>query len=270
MTIMTGSALGLIFILGMRHGLDPDHVAVIDNMTFRAVDERPTLSPWIGGLFAIGHSLSVAAVALTVSLVSGLFAWPDWLTFVVDWLVIALLVLVGTLNLRALLGSETYTPVGWRQRLVPLRLLHTSHPLATVAVGAIFGLVFDTATQAAAWGAAAGAGSGGALIVALTFASGMILTDTADSQIVAYLLRAGGDVSRVRRYRRGVGWAIVALSFGMALYALIAMFAPDYALSDASFSGLGIAMAIVVIGLLLRARRRVFKRYVAPVFRGGP
>ena len=40
-------ALGLMFVLGLRHGLDPDHVAVIDNIVFRMVEERPRLyRPW--------------------------------------------------------------------------------------------------------------------------------------------------------------------------------------------------------------------------------
>lgn len=256
MDVATGSALGLIFILGLRHGLDPDHVAVIDNLTFRAADERPPLAPWVGTLFAIGHSLSVAVVALSVSLVSGLFMWPPWLAVAVDWLVIALLLIVGTLNLWALRGTSVYAPIGWRRRFVPRHLQQTSHPLGVIAIGAIFGLVFDTATQAAAWGAAAGAGGGGALIVAAVFASGMILTDTADSQIVARLLRSGGDALQVRRYRRGVGWAIVALSFGMAGYALATMFAPWTKLSEVSFTMLGGVMATVVVALLIRSRRR--------------
>ena len=257
MDVATGSALGLIFILGLRHGLDPDHVAVIDNLTFRAAEERPALAPWVGTLFAVGHSLSVAVVAIAVSLVSGLFIWPEWLAVAVDWLVIALLLLVGTLNLRALRGVELYTPIGWRQRFVPRQLQHTSNPLGVVAIGAIFGLVFDTATQAAAWGAAAGAGGGGALIVAAVFASGMILTDTADSQIVARLLRAGGDAGQVRRYRRGVGWTIVALSFGMAAYALATMLAPWTELSEIAFTLLGVAMATMVVVLLALARRPI-------------
>ncbi len=27
--------LGLIFLLGLRHGVDPDHIAVIANLTFQ-------------------------------------------------------------------------------------------------------------------------------------------------------------------------------------------------------------------------------------------
>lgn len=253
---MTFAGLGLIFILGLRHGLDPDHIAVIDNMTFRAAEERPKLAPWIGTLFALGHSISVALVAGGVSLLAGQFSVPPWLPTLVDWLIIGLLLLVGVMNLRALLRTDRYQPAGWRHAFVPRKLRDKTSPLAIIAVGAIFGLVFDTATQAAAWGAAAGASGIGVVAIVVAFSFGMILTDTADSWIVARLLKARSDTHQIQRYRRVVGWVIVALSFGMAGYALITMVVPTLALSDMMFSAMGIAMMIVVIVLLLAGARK--------------
>lgn len=259
-TLLTGPALGLILLLGLRHGLDPDHIAVIDNLTFRAAAERPRWAPWIGTFFALGHSLAVAAVAIGFAILAPRFAWPAWAVAAADWAVIGLLILVGALNLQALRRPGVYAPVGWRQGLVPRALRGSSHPLAVVMVGIVFGLVFDTATQAAAWGLAAAstAGVGGAVAVAAVFAAGMILTDTADSHIVAALLRDRGDVERVRRYRRGVGWLIVALSFGMAAYALAGLLISGAGdLSDGVFTALGLAMAAAVVGGLVWERRRV-------------
>lgn len=257
--LLAAPALGLVLLLGLRHGLDPDHVAVIDNLTFRAADERPRLAPWIGTLFAIGHSLSVAAVALGVALFLPKFVWPSWVSDAVDIAVIALLILVGSLNLAALRQPGSYRPVGWRQGFVPKALRESSNPLAIVVVGAVFGLVFDTATQAAAWGLAASsaAGLGGAAVVAGVFGAGMIATDTIDSRIVAALLRSGDDAARVRIYRRGVGWLIVALSYGMAAYALAGRITTaEAALSDDLFTALGAGAALSVIAMLLWGRRR--------------
>lgn len=256
--IVSSSALGLVFLLGLRHGLDPDHIAVIDNLTFRAAEERPHFAPWTGTFFAIGHSISVAIVALGVSWLAGRFIWPEWIGVAVDVMIILLLVLVGTLNLRALLNRARYVPVGWRQRLVPRSLAVSSHPFAVIAIGMIFGLVFDTATQAAAWGtvAASGGGTASAALIAGSFALGMILTDTADSQIVARLLRSGGDPRRVHGYRRAVGWVIVGLSFGMASYALATMVEPDIALGETSFTVMGVLMAAAIIMLLWLDHRR--------------
>ena len=39
--LLSLSDLGLMLTLGLRHGLDPDHIAVIDGLTIRALDQRP-------------------------------------------------------------------------------------------------------------------------------------------------------------------------------------------------------------------------------------
>ena len=254
--IATLPGLGLLLLLGARHGLDPDHIAVIDNLTFRAADERKGVAQWVGTLFALGHSLSVAAVAVGVGLVAWTVVWPAWLADAVDWAAIGLLVVIGLLNLRAVRSAETYAPVGWRGRLLPRALRETTHPAAILLVGIVFGLVFDTATQAAAWGLAASASGGvaGAIAISLTFACGMVFTDTLDSQIVARLLRGTADRARVGRYRRWVGWLIVALSFGMAAYALASKLALVEA-SDRAFTLIGVAMAFSVVAAILTARR---------------
>lgn len=253
---LSASALGLVFVLGLRHGLDPDHVAVIDNLAFRAADERPLLAPWVGTLFALGHSLSVAAVALTVSVFAQDLVVPSAFAVVLDCAVIGLLLLVGLLNLRALLRPADYRPVGWRGRLLPRALRENTRPGAVLLTGAIFGLVFDTATQAAAWGAAASAAGGlaGAASVVLAFAAGMILVDTLDSWTVARLLRRGRERGLVARYRRGIGWLIVALSFGAAAYALAGLLI-GAELQDDLFTLLGAGMAAAVAVALLFAAR---------------
>ncbi len=255
---MAAPALGLMAILGLRHGLDPDHVAVIDNIVFRAVETRPRLAPWSGTFFALGHSLSVVAVAIGVSLTTGLFTMPGWVGHAVDLIVIVLLLLVGATNLAALRRSRDYTPVGWRSKLVPGSLRSSTHPAAILLIGMIFGLVFDTATQAAAWGAAATAAGGttAALAIALAFAGGMILADTLDSQIVARFLRVGRtSAARLSSYRRAVGWLVVSLSFGMALLGIAEMVGLGLDIDETRFSALGIASAAIVILALASARR---------------
>ena len=265
------SALWLMLVLGLRHGLDPDHVAVIDNIVFRTVDARPRLAPWTGTLFALGHSVSVAVVAVGVSFVADAFAMPVWTASLVDAAVVALLLIVGSMNLAALLRRDDYAPVGWRAGLVPTRLQTSTHPAAAVAVGVVFGLVFDTATQAAAWGAAATAkgGTAAALAVAASFAAGMLLADTLDSQIVSRLLRSSGQsAALVRRYRRAVGWLVVSLSFGMAGYAVAEALGLGGQLPDAVFSGLGAGVAASVVLLLAAGRWLARVQAAAPTARG--
>ena len=38
----------VVFILGLQHGLDPDHIATIDGLTRFNAELRPRLSRWSG------------------------------------------------------------------------------------------------------------------------------------------------------------------------------------------------------------------------------
>jgi high-affinity nickel permease len=39
--LLPSSGIGLMLLLGLRHGFDPDHIAIIDSMAYRAVSDRP-------------------------------------------------------------------------------------------------------------------------------------------------------------------------------------------------------------------------------------
>src|SRR5260363_213576 len=75
----TWVALSLAFALGARHGLDPDHLIAIDNLTRYNAYRRPLLARWCGFLFAMGHGMVVACAGLRFSRVGEATALPDWL-----------------------------------------------------------------------------------------------------------------------------------------------------------------------------------------------
>jgi high-affinity nickel-transport protein len=54
------TTLVLVFILGLRHGMDADHLAAIDGFS------RLRPSRWNGVLFGLGHGLVVTLLALLV------------------------------------------------------------------------------------------------------------------------------------------------------------------------------------------------------------
>lgn len=244
--VLSYSSIGLMAALGLRHGLDPDHIAAIDGITLRAIEQRPAVAPWVGTFFSLGHGLVVTLIAVAVSLVSRDLYLPPGLANTAAWIPIALLILVGILNLRSLLARTEYHAVGWRSFLLPSTLRQTSHPLAILLVGMIFALVFDTATQAAAWGYVAGAQGGVllALSLGLAFTIGMVTTDTLDCRIVASLLKHA-QRQEAQRYRRVIGWTIVLLSFGMAGYGIAARLEPGFRLSDDAYLALGALLFIV-------------------------
>jgi high-affinity nickel-transport protein len=247
-SLITLPGIALMLALGLRHGLDPDHVATVDGLTYRALGHRPERARWIGTLFATGHGAIVTAIAVAVGLLGHHFEPPATLAGLIEWTPVALLLGVGTANLRALQRAEDYRPQGWKSGLLPKRLAQSDHPLAVVLIGILFGLVFDTATQAAAWGYAATASGGavGALLVGVIFTVGMIATDTLDGRLMCHFLRLSGDDRAARGYRRGVGYFTVLIAYGVGSYAITSHFYPALEISDATFSLVGASLVALV------------------------
>jgi high-affinity nickel-transport protein len=252
--IVSASGLALMFVLGLRHGFDPDHIAMIDSIAYRALETRPRMAPWIGTWFALGHGLTVTVIAVIFGAMAGSMHLPPAMAALLEWLPIALLILVGTLNLRSLQQPMPYGVIGWKTRFVPQRLRNSSHPLAIFLIGIVFALVFDTATQAAAWGYAATVQSGiaMALLVGLVFTVGMVITDTLDGRLMVRMLRHLSGRSEAQAYRRKIGWIIVFLSYGIALYGIATHFFPALAMGETMLTLAGCALFIGFLGAYLR------------------
>src|SRR5256885_8709082 len=54
----------LVFVLGLKHGLDPDHLVAIDGFT------RSSRSRWCGLFFSLGHGVVVTLVGVAVALIA--------------------------------------------------------------------------------------------------------------------------------------------------------------------------------------------------------
>ena len=94
------------------------------------------------------------------------------------------------MNLKSLLSKNTYKAIGWRTKLIPKKLINSSSAFSIILIGILFATVFDTATQAAAWGYAASQQGGmiAAVLMGLIFSAGMIATDTIDGRILFSIL----------------------------------------------------------------------------------
>lgn len=282
------SGFVLMFVLGLRHGLDPDHIACIDGLTWRALDQTkasttrgaetnspnqtgPTgrgnrdLAPWVGTLFAVGHGLLVTAIAVGVNQISSHVHVPNTAVVVFGWVPTVLLLFVGVLNLRQLLsGNKVYVPRGWKMKLLPRRLRENSSPFAVVAIGVLFATVFDTATQASAWGYVA-TSSGGMLAAAgagLIFTAGMVITDTLDGRLLCHVVRRSDGELVGQRYRRALGWLIVTLSFGVAGYNIAKEFVPGIELDELAYSTVGGALLALVALLWIWLNRSRLGRVI--------
>ena len=208
--LMLGTAL-LAWGLGLRHAVDADHIAAIDNVTRKLMQDgqRPVT---VGFWFAIGHSaivmIAAVAIALTTSALAGLEAVKQVGGVVATLVSATFLFTIAAMNLVILRSVwRTFAHVraggvyveedldlllgnrGLLARLFrPLfRLVSRSWHMAPL--GFVFGLGFDTATEVAILGlsasqAADGVSIGTVLVLPVLFATGMALIDTADGVVM--------------------------------------------------------------------------------------
>jgi len=258
----------LVFVLGLKHGLDPDHLVAIDGLTrFNSQADR-RLAPWCGVLFSLGHGAIVIAVALAVGLAADRWIVPGWIEDLGTCISVGFLLALGLLNLRAVLGTppdRVVHPVGVRGPLFK-RLTHTSRPGAIALVGALFALSFDTLSQAALFAVTARQLGGWAHSVALgvLFMLGMTLADGANGWWMASLLRSADGRARVAS--RVLGLAVAGLSLGVAAFVV----AERYSVTVAAWAsgrelalGAGVMAAVAaafVLGLALARRPAVAPR----------
>jgi len=81
---LAGLAL-MVFLLGLRHGMDPDHLATIDGLARYNGQNRPRLARWSGCFFSLGHGAIVTLVAGFVAATLHDGAAPQWLERVGAW-----------------------------------------------------------------------------------------------------------------------------------------------------------------------------------------
>ena len=241
--------LSLVFILGAKHGLDADHLATIDGLTRYNLRLAPRRARWCGSLFSLGHGTVVMLIALAVGYASSRGQVPEWMEDVGTWVSIGFLVLLGILNLRAVLATppgDMVATVGVKAGLLR-RLQATSHPLAIAAVGALFALSFDTMSQAALFAVAATqhGGIAHALVLGLTFTLGMLLADGINGLWIAHLLRRADHRARIAS--RVMGLMVAAISFGVAGFGLARWLNADI---SSWYEGKEILMGTAVIALL--------------------
>jgi high-affinity nickel-transport protein len=248
--------LVLVFLLGVKHGLDPDHLATIDGLARFNLAARPRLSRWSGCLFSLGHGAVVMAVAAGVALTAAAWSPPRWLEDLGAWISIGFLAALGVLNLVAVLR----TPAGRVARTAGLKgrwlrhLTETSHPVLIASIGAAFALSFDTLSQAALFSLSASAGWAYAGFLGAVFMAGMLVTDGANGLWVAAML-ARAD-RRALIASRVLGLSVAFLSLSIAALGVAKVSSPGAAAAvegAGTIVGLGIA-AIVLASYALALR----------------
>ena len=202
----------LAYVLGLRHAVDADHIATIDNVVRKLMQEgkRPFA---VGLFFSLGHSLAitlaVAAIAATAFALQGRFLELKAIGSIIGTGASAFFLLaIAAINLVILRGvwrsfrrARRGEPVaeqeldmllsgrGFLARIFRPLFRMVSRSWQMFPVGFLFGLGFDTATEISLFTVAASQASGGMtfaiiLIFPALFTAGMTLVDTTDSVLM--------------------------------------------------------------------------------------
>lgn len=220
----------LALVLGIKHGFDADHLAAIDGLTRFNARSQPVLARRAGALFSLGHGAVVLGVALTVSTVASAWQAPLWLEATGAWFSIAVLALLGWVNLRQLWRMPADAPAvpwGWRSRWWGA-CLRAGHPLSVAGVGALFAVSFDTVSQAALFAVVALHFQGWltALMLAGLFVLGMLISDCLNGLWIARLLRRADQAARISS--RVMTGAVAALSLLTAAVGVCKLASPAF------------------------------------------
>jgi high-affinity nickel-transport protein len=240
--LLLGTA-ALAYTLGLRHAVDADHIAAIDNATRKLMrnGQRPVA---VGLFFALGHSsvvilatLFIMASAfamkgqlLNLGMLGGAFGASISATFLLAIAAANLPILVAALDnfKRARQGhppvaedrDAALTNCGPLARLLgPIfKLLDKSWHM--FPIGVLFGLGFDTAAEIGVLGLSATAATQGLspwsiLLFPALFTAGMTLVDTADGLLMLGVY-GWGTAKPVRRLYYNV--AVTSVSIVVALF----------------------------------------------------
>jgi nickel/cobalt transporter (NiCoT) family protein len=198
--VLIGTAV-LAYSLGLRHAIDADHIAAIDNVTRNLMQQgkRPVA---VGFFFALGHSTVVViasvAVAMTASALSrelasyreigGIIGTSASALFLFIIAIANLIVLRGVyrafrLAERGDLVTEEQIDAllhqrGWLARLFRPLFRFVSQSWHLYPVGLLVALGFETASEISLFGLSAQASN------AVLFAAGMTLVDTTDGVLM--------------------------------------------------------------------------------------
>ena len=242
-----GVAAFTVFVLGLRHGADPDHLAAIDNLTRNSLSARRPFSRFVGTLFAGGHSVMVLSIAALAGLLgSRLAARGAMLETIGTWVSIVTLFAIAGLNIRQLVRNRIGAMAGIKNSLLPRSLRAATSPLAAIPIGLLFGLGFDTSSQVATYALALTSGGGIllGLAIGLVFSLGMTVTDTLDSVLV-YKLCTRHPLELVRATRVWI-IAVTALALTVATYELAQALGWKSPIPDLALSGILVGALLLV------------------------
>ncbi len=270
----------LAYSLGLRHAVDADHIAAIDNSTRKLMQDgqRPV---GVGLFFSLGHSTIVVlmsvALAASAAFISDLPALQEVGGLIGTTVSAVFLLLIGTINLVVLVEiyrmfrrvaaggeydeetlDEFLSNRGLLARLLRPALRVVRRSWHMYPLGLLFGLGFDTASEVALLGLAATSGASGLppayiLLLPALFAAGMSLVDTTDGVL---MLGAYGwaYVKPIRKlyYNLNITLISVIIAFGIGGLEVLGILGERLGLQGPLFAWLeGLDFGLLGLGIVL-------------------
>jgi len=213
MPVLLGTC-ALAYVLGLRHAVDPDHIAAIDNVTRKLMQEgKKPLS--VGLFFALGHSTLICVAVWLIALTARSFddasfaEWRDYGGLFSTLFSASFLFIIAIFNFGVFINvvktarliragkdwseeelNRALNGRGFISRLMRPLFRLISRGWHMFPLGFLFGLGFDTATEISLFGIAAAEAAGGCctlisvMIFPALFTVGMALVDTLDGVLM--------------------------------------------------------------------------------------
>jgi high-affinity nickel-transport protein len=285
--IYLGTAL-LAYSLGLRHAVDADHIAAIDNVTRKLMQggKRPLA---VGFFFALGHSTVVALVAAgiaaaTTALSDHIESFKGVGGVMSTVISASFLFVIATANLIILMGIwRTYRHVRSGGRFVEddFDILLNSRGLLARAfrpifrlvdrgwhmfpLGFLFGLGFGTATEVALLSVSATQFANGMsvwsiMVFPALFAAGMSLIDTTDGVLMLGAYQ-WAFIKPIRKlyYNLTITFVSVVVAFLIGGIETLGLIGDQLALSGSFWEGIGAlndnfnSLGFFIVGIFVAA-----------------
>jgi len=259
-------ALGVLaYTLGLRHGVDADHICAIDNTTRKLLqqDKKPyTVGTW----FSLGHSTIVMGmlVALVLAarwIVANVPTFESEGSLIGTFISGGFLYIIAFINLlifleiygiyRRLRAGTLDEPAlerhlntrGFLARYFNFLFRLIDEPWQIYPVGVLFGLGFDTATEVTLIAVTVTVGTAATgfplwmvLLLPLLFTCGMVLTDTSDG-IAMRFAYGWAFLKPIRKVYYNLTMTIISVlvAFVIGTIEILGVVASEFGLSGGPF-----------------------------------
>jgi len=135
--------IGIGFLLGMRHAIDPDHVVAVTTIVSR--QRNIWYAGWVGAVWGVGHTITIVAVGAAIILFN--LAIPTRVGLAMELAVGLMLILLGVLNLTGVTQwlTDRFTSGHTHEPTVHVQRFGSYQFIRPLAVGIVHGLAGSAA-----------------------------------------------------------------------------------------------------------------------------